>query len=153
MPEPHLTSPALTQNRIAQAQVIVFKVAEGSPLFLLLKRTPERGGFWQPVTGGIQEGEGFLEAAKRELLEETGIDEVKKWFEDVHSFEFEFNGGHGWTKEHVFAAQVSPEAEAVMSDEHSQMKWCGLEEALELLKYESNKEGFRKLAERLPKPV
>jgi lipoyl(octanoyl) transferase len=41
---------------------------------LLLRRAPERGGFWQPVTGRIDPGESPLEAARRELREETGAD-------------------------------------------------------------------------------
>lgn len=136
----------MTQNRIAQAQVIVFKMVDEKPLFLLLKRQENRGGFWQAITGGIEGGEAFLEAAKRELNEETGIASVIKWFEDIHFFEFEFNGGYGWSKEYVFGAQVDPSTTVKLSDEHSQMKWCNLEEALDLLKYESNKEGFRKLS-------
>jgi lipoyl(octanoyl) transferase len=39
---------------------------------LLLHRRPERGEFWQPITGGIEEGESPLDAARRELAEETG---------------------------------------------------------------------------------
>jgi lipoyl(octanoyl) transferase len=41
---------------------------------LLLKRAPERGGFWQPVTGRMEPGESPLETARRELREETGAD-------------------------------------------------------------------------------
>lgn len=139
----------MTSNRIAQAQVIVFKIVDGKPLFLLLKRQPERGGFWQAITGGIEESEDFLSAAKRELTEETGITQVIKWFENVHFFEFEFNGGYGWSKEYVFGAQVTDEIKVMLSNEHSQMQWCDLEEALDLLKYESNREGFRKLSKML----
>ena len=39
---------------------------------LLLHRRPERGNFWQPITGSIEEGESPLETARRELAEETG---------------------------------------------------------------------------------
>lgn len=39
---------------------------------LLLHRRRERGNFWQPITGSIEEGESPLQTARRELIEETG---------------------------------------------------------------------------------
>src|SRR5258707_3811396 len=39
---------------------------------LLLHRRPERGNFWQPITGSIEEGELPADTARRELAEETG---------------------------------------------------------------------------------
>lgn len=133
-------------GRIAQVEVIVFKVIDGELQFLLLKRQPNRGGFWQPVTGGVEAGEDLKEAALREMFEETAIDHHIKVYEDLHYFEFESNGGFGWMKEYVFGVQIASDAEAVISDEHSEMKWCTLNQALELLKYESNKVGFKKLS-------
>ncbi|UCC34079.1 MAG: NUDIX domain-containing protein, partial [Candidatus Bathyarchaeota archaeon] len=50
-----------------QIQAILFKRSGGEIQYLLLKRCPERGGFWQPVTGGLEEGENRLEALKREI--------------------------------------------------------------------------------------
>ena len=46
----------------------------------------QEGNYWQMPQGGIDENENFLDAAKRELEEETGIKTVKiikeleKWF-------------------------------------------------------------------------
>lgn len=137
----------MTNKRVAQVEVIIFKVINNKPLFLLLKRQPERGGFWQPVTGGVEEGEDLKEAALREMEEETGIKDNIKVLEDLHYFEFEFNGGYGEAKEYVFGVQVDEKAESVISDEHSEQQWCSLEEALELLKYENNRVGFRKIVE------
>jgi lipoyl(octanoyl) transferase len=39
---------------------------------LLLHRRPERGNFWQPITGSIEPGELPADTARRELVEETG---------------------------------------------------------------------------------
>src|SRR2546423_1120679 len=39
---------------------------------LLLHRKPERGNFWQPITGSIEKGETPIETARREIIEETG---------------------------------------------------------------------------------
>lgn len=40
---------------------------------LCLRRTPAKGGFWQPVTGHIEAGESPAETAAREAREETGL--------------------------------------------------------------------------------
>ncbi len=137
----------MSDGRIAQVEVIIFKVISNNPLFLLLKRHPERGGFWQPVTGGVEADEDLKAAALREMKEETGIEDSIKVFENIHYFEFEANGGYGWMKEYVYGVQINEGVEAIISDEHTELKWCSLDEALELLKYEGNKEGFRKIAE------
>ena len=41
------------------------------------KRIDNPGNFWQMPQGGVDEGENFLDAALRELEEETGIREVE----------------------------------------------------------------------------
>ncbi|MFO1444112.1 NUDIX domain-containing protein [Bacillus sp. Bva_UNVM-123] len=41
--------------------------------FLLLKRSQKRGGFWQPVSGGVEKFEPPIQSVKREIFEETGI--------------------------------------------------------------------------------
>ena len=48
--------------RTTQVEVIVFKMVNGQPLFLLLKRNPRRGGFWQPITGGVHDEEKLPDA-------------------------------------------------------------------------------------------
>lgn len=39
---------------------------------LLLHRRRERGDFWQPITGSMEDGESPIETARREIVEETG---------------------------------------------------------------------------------
>jgi len=56
-----------------QVEVIIFRRNGSRIEYLLLKRLPERNGFWQPVTGGVEEGETRKEALCREVMEETGI--------------------------------------------------------------------------------
>jgi 8-oxo-dGTP pyrophosphatase MutT (NUDIX family) len=71
-----------------QVQAIIFKKISGRLHYLLLKRTSEREGFWQPVTGGLEEGETKVEALEREVLEETGIKNIVGIIENVHYFEY-----------------------------------------------------------------
>ncbi len=131
-------------NRTSQANCIVFKEDNDGYKFLVLKRREDRGGFWQAITGGVRPGEEISAGAKRELREETGIENFKRFIDLDYSFTFDFP--HiGEITENCFAAEVSPETEIVMSDEHTEYKWLALDEAIGLLKYESNKEAFRRL--------
>lgn len=73
--------------RTAQLFCIVFRKKGEDYEFLLLRRIPQKGGFWQPVSGGLEESDASkLEAAYRELKEEAGIDksQVLRVIEDVY---------------------------------------------------------------------
>ena len=135
-------------SRIAQVEIIVYKIVNNEPIFLLLKRIPERGGFWQPITGGAHETENLASAAKRELFEETQIKDYINFLSDVHYFEFD-SDGEGILKEYVYAAEVDNSIDAKLSYEHSEKKWCTINKVIDLLKYDTNKEAFKKLYKKL----
>ena len=127
-----------------QVEVIIFRRKNGVHHFLMLKRIPEKGGFWQPITGGVHDGESLADAVKRELLEETGIRDHIRIYDNIHYFEFDTEK-YGTLKEYVFGVRVADNIDAKLSPEHTKMKWCPLGKALDLLKYDSNKTGFKKL--------
>ena len=59
--------------RVARdVSVQLFRRTPEGVRFLMLHRRPERGGFWQGVTGAPLPGESDIEAAVRETHEETG---------------------------------------------------------------------------------
>ena len=138
-----------------QVQAILFKRINGRTQYLLLKRIPRtRGleeGFWQPVTGGIEEGEKRTEALKREVSEETGIKNVVRIIENVHYDEFwdffKREARQHLIKEFVFGVEISSNEKIVISREHSEYRWCSFEEALKLLKWNENKEALKRLNE------
>ncbi|OGN06702.1 MAG: hypothetical protein A3B86_04660, partial [Candidatus Yanofskybacteria bacterium RIFCSPHIGHO2_02_FULL_38_22b] len=132
-----------------QVEAIVFKrLPSGEFYFLMLKRTPQRGGFWQPVTGNVEEGETFEAAALREVKEELGITEIIQLIDTEYSYEFTDNGLDQF--ERIFGVQVSPDQEVRLSSEHTEYHWAIAEEALNVyLKYDGNKEGLRRLHEKL----
>jgi 8-oxo-dGTP pyrophosphatase MutT (NUDIX family) len=134
-----------------QVQGILFRKTNGDVQYLLLKRTPEKEDFWQPVTGGLEEGETKVEALKREVWEETGIKNVVGIIENVDYFEYSdahFIKGYDFIKEYVFGVEVHPnEKIAIDGKEHSQFRWCSFQEALELLKWDENKKALSRLNE------
>lgn len=141
--------------RTAQLQCIVFRKKENQFEFLLLKRIPEKGGFWQPPCGGMEEDASLIDAAFRELKEEADIskDDVIRVIENVHYFEVDKHYITGQPiptiKEYVFGMEVDlnfkVNIDGNIYPEHEEFKWVPIKEALELLKWEDNKEGFRKL--------
>jgi len=141
-----------------QIEAILFKRTDGKIQYLLLKAVPKRGEFWQPITGGLEEGEAKIEALRREIKEETGIQKIIKTIEDVHYYEpidpslIEYLNTHGQActhlKQYVFGVEVSSDEKVVLDGkEHSEFKWCSFQDALGLLKWKGNKEALEKLNE------
>jgi 8-oxo-dGTP pyrophosphatase MutT (NUDIX family) len=108
-----------------------------------LKRLPERNGFWQPVTGGVEEGETREEALCREIMEETGVKNIAAVIEGLYYFEFQDPDPN---REYVYGVEI-PSSEEIVFDrkEHSECRWCSFQEALRLLHWKENKEALRKL--------
>ena len=134
-----------------QVQGILYRKISGDIQYLLLKRTQEKESFWQPVTGGLEEGETKVQALKREVWEETGIKNVVRIVQNVDYFEYpdaHFIKGYDFIKEYVFGVEVDPnERIALDGKEHSQFRWCNFKEALELLKWDENKKALSRLNE------
>jgi dATP pyrophosphohydrolase len=130
---------------------------------LLLKMIPQRGGAWQPVTGGVEETDVDLAAAAyREAFEETGLRFSGHPEPLNYQFEFESRWG-GVICEHAFALQAlgNLDGKKVQLDpnEHTDFQWesaeklrqLGAKELRALLVYESVEMGMQKLFEFLSK--
>jgi lipoyl(octanoyl) transferase len=117
-------------------------------MFLLLRRTPARGGWWQAVTGSVESGEDLETAVRREVLEETGIGELLDLVDLGYAFPFEFTkyGGKEPLEavKHSFGVEVGGETVEI-GPEHDAWEWVAHEEALERLTWEDNREAFRRL--------
>ncbi|MBW3698450.1 NUDIX domain-containing protein [Vibrio sp. T187] len=101
----------------------------GEPKILLMKRN--KGGFWCHVAGSIEEGELGWQTIIREFKEETQIQVTSLY---NAQFTEQFYEHHANVIELIpaFVVQCSPNQAVTLNHEHSDYKWCNLEEALTL---------------------
>jgi len=117
-----------------------FRMKGNSIEFILLKRSENDiyPNLWQMVSGRIEEGEKAYDAALRELKEETGLEALRMWVipnvESFYSHELD-----SLILIPVFAALVDSESTAKISEEHSGLKWAGIEECKKILAWEQEK--------------
>ena len=130
--------------------VFIFKKTIRGYEFLILRRPEEHGDIWQPVTGHVEKGEDFLEAAKREVLEETGISQFIRSIDPDIVINFSSPETHKSYKEKVFGFEVSPEVEDIqLSDEHRSFSWVNCDTAMALLYWDNNKESLKAICDRI----
>ncbi len=123
--------------------LIVIYTAAGEFLLLERRRPP---GFWQSVTGSLEWGESADDAARRELLEETGITQGflrnLQWtqvFEILPSFGKTYAPGITTNLEHAFALKLLQRVPVTLSvKEHAQYRWASAAEAVETVTSRTN---------------
>ena len=143
----------------APFQVLVFPymvLEDNKIVYAVFKRSDSIGGFWQAIAGGGNVGESILEAAKRETLEETGIDSENEFvkLDSCATIPVEYICGFVWGKdvlvvpEYCFGVKVDHQ-DLQISSEHTEYRWLSYSEAHELLQWDSNKNGLWELDYRL----
>lgn len=128
---------------------VMYREEKAKTLYLLLKHTD---GHWDFPKGHMEMGEGEMEAARREILEETGIRDV----EFVPGFRRIINYAHmreevRVQKQVVFFLGKTKSAKVKLSKEHAASKWAVLRDALNTLTYENAKNVLRAADARLAK--
>lgn len=103
--------------------------------FLVAHRAPDGGGYWHAIAGGVEPGEDWEAAARRELLEETGLEAVV--FEPLGEFSYvpeAWENARGTRVDvHAFLVDVEPHWEPELDHEHDDYRWCERDDAMELL--------------------
>jgi len=124
--------------------LIVIYTAGGE--FLLLERV-RPPGFWQSVTGSLEWGEMADEAARREVVEETGITQGMlrnlQWtqtYEILPSFGRIYAPGVTRNLEHAFALKLLERVPVTLSaKEHVQYRWLRAGEAIATVSSSTNR--------------
>lgn len=120
--------------------------------YILVKRNERRGGFWQPLSGGVEDfdGNNLINSVIREVKEELGINIFKKQIIKL-PYSFKFVDKEGVEKtEYCFGVILSlkQKKNIKLSEEHTTIMYSkDLEYLKSLLKFEENKIGLDKFVE------
>ncbi|HMH28216.1 MAG TPA: dihydroneopterin triphosphate diphosphatase [Steroidobacteraceae bacterium] len=125
--------------------VLVVIHTEGGEFLLLERRRPP--GFWQSVTGSMEWGEPADTAARREVIEETGITQGVlvnlQWtqvYEILPAFGKVYAPGITLNLEHAFSLRLQDRVPVVLSDaEHVQFRWASAADAMETASSSTNR--------------
>jgi len=128
--------------RLEEVLVVVF---QAGPEFLVLLRSPQRGGYWNLVAGGVEDGEAPHAAARRELDEESRLDRPLR-FEPL-PLELAYVRPEGLRiTMHAFLAEAPAGWEPVLDEEHVEYRWCSAADADTQLAYPEPREAVRFVA-------
>ena len=134
----------LQQFRRPESVLIVIHTQGGEFLLLERRRPP---GFWQSVTGSMEWGEPAEAAARREVIEETGITQGVlvnlQWtqvYEILPAFGKVYAPGITLNLEHAFSLRLQDRVPVVLSDaEHVQFRWVSAADAMETASSSTNR--------------
>lgn len=138
-----------------QILAVPYRITDGIPIFCVFHRSDFDQ--WQFIAGGGEDDETPLEAAKREIFEESGI-KAKNIIElksmcyiptDIFPKKYLYN----WAKDTFVVPEYSfgfeCKEDITISHEHTEFVWLNYEEARKKLKWDSNRTALYELNCRL----
>jgi dATP pyrophosphohydrolase len=142
---PDLVDCWLFRRAGADVDVLLLHRASGRPL----------AGLWQGVSGRVEASERVAAAALREVAEETGIggDTVLAFFDLDLVNAFHWPASDGVVLSAIFAAQVGPDVDPVLSDEHDDWRWTPIERATAEVVWPGYREALVRIRDDLADPA
>ncbi|KRM68225.1 NUDIX hydrolase [Apilactobacillus ozensis DSM 23829 = JCM 17196] len=114
---------------------IVYRLIEDKPYYLLEKSATS--DFWGFPKGHIEKGEDLVQAAIREIKEETGIDaSIDPNFKYV--IEYDMKNGHHKSVT-FYSSKVNTDKVMLQKEEISDFAWLGYDDARSKLTFENLK--------------
>jgi dATP pyrophosphohydrolase len=124
---------------------------------LLLERA-DKAGFWQSVTGSLEDQETPRQAAIREVCEETGLDatefDLQDWqasnvYEIYPHWRYRYAEGITENTEHLFGLELPKKLPIKLApDEHVRYEWVDWREAATRVFSWTNIDALKRLGER-----
>ena len=107
---------------------IAIVTIEDRPRVLLIQRKHDPfAGCWALPGGFVDANERLVDAAKRELKEETGVEDVE--MEQLHAFGDPGRDPRGWTITIAYLARVRPDqVKPIAADDAAAVAWFSVDE-------------------------
>jgi len=137
------------------AGAIIFR-KEGNEIYYLLLHYPSSAkaprDYWDLPKGHIEKGEKIEKTVKREVKEETGLEDLKfvEGFKEWIKYFFKFDGKNIFKIVTFLLAEKKTE-EVKIYFEHIDYKWLSYEEAIKQLTFKNAKEILEKANDYLVK--
>jgi 8-oxo-dGTP pyrophosphatase MutT (NUDIX family) len=128
-------------------KIQIVTIAQNQLLLLQFAKIHNEG--FQNITGSVEYDETFVEAARRELLEEISV--ASPVIDIHHEFYFHDRWGNN-VEEKVFLCLLDKIPNITLSEEHQSFKWIPLENVTsEHFVFPTNFEAFQKALEFIKK--
>ncbi|HEX5448648.1 MAG TPA: NUDIX domain-containing protein [Gaiellaceae bacterium] len=139
------------------SEVAIFVARRGRSEILVVHRSPENGSYWHTIAGGVERGEAPLAAARRELLEETGLDAeilepVGTATEYVYPLTEEpadrralYETGVAQVHVDCFLVDVADDWEPTLDWEHDDYRWYAAADAPNAFRWPDTADALRRL--------
>ena len=119
---------------------VVLSIHNGQVMMLMLKRIYDE--YWCNVAGKIEPGEKAPQAFLRELSEETQLD-ASTLFNADYIQQFYYPKTNQIFMATGFVVFCPSEQEVILNHEHTDFRWCSLEEALTLAPFPNQHQFYR----------
>lgn len=138
--------------------MVPFRLRADALEFALFRRADRREPCWQWIAGGVEDDETFEQAARREMVEEAGINPDARLIalDSVASVPaHEFAASEEWgpevyvVTERCFGVELPQGDEIALSREHTEVRWLAYDDAHALLEWDSNRTALWELNQRL----
>lgn len=144
-------------RKAMQVHIYIYRYRNGVYEYGIFQRSEDRR-WWQGITGGVESGESLEEAARREILEESGIsDELPLYRLDniscLPGYLFDTKTREAWGEDVVvipmYFFAMPYDGEIKLSHEHTGFQWIPFKQAHDLIYFHDQKVGLWELKERL----